>query len=32
VFEGTMRNVRFPWRFRAPSNITKYDNKTNLSV
>jgi hypothetical protein len=32
VFGGAMPNARFPRRFRAPSNVTKYNIKTNPSV
>jgi hypothetical protein len=30
--ESTVCNARFPKRFQAPSNIIKYDDKTNLSI
>jgi hypothetical protein len=31
-FKGTMRDVRFPKHFQAPSNVVKYDGKTNPNV
>jgi hypothetical protein len=32
VFGGAMCNNRFPKHFRVPTNIIKYDNKTNPTV
>jgi hypothetical protein len=32
AFGSNMCDVCFPKRFRAPNNVIKYDDKTNLSV